>query len=111
MWFGPARLRLVTGEIAAVRRIIDLNERVAGFNRGSRLEENLRNAPADFGIDRDLMDGGHRTDAGGKSRHRLGLDLGGADLRWRRLVARKIRRDRLLAESVKTVKATEHDRQ
>ena len=108
---GPARLRLVTGEVAAFRRIIELDERIAGFNRGSRLEKNLGDAPADLGIDRDLMDGGDRTDPGGEARNRLGLDFDGADLRGRRLVVREIGRDRLLAEPVETVKAAEHDRQ
>src|SRR5205823_12628379 len=52
---GPTRLRLVTGEVAAFRLIIDLDERVAGFDCGSRLEENLCDAPANLGVDRHLM--------------------------------------------------------
>ena len=40
--FGPARLRLVIGEIAAFRRVVELDQRVAGFDRRARLEEDLR---------------------------------------------------------------------
>ena len=107
---GPARLRLVIGEVAALRRVVQLHERVAGFDRRAWLEKNLGDASADLGVYRDLMDGGDRTDAGGEARHRLGCGLDCADLRRRRLVTGKIGCHRLLAETVEAVEAAENER-
>jgi len=88
-----------------------LDKRITGLYRCPGLEKDLRNAPADFGIDRDLVYGGDRTDAGGETGHRLGRDNGSADLRGRRFVVREIGRDRLFAEPVEAIETTEYDGQ
>ena len=80
------RLRLIIGEVAAVGRVVELDQRIAGLHRLPRLEKDLGDAPADLGVDRDLMDRDDRADARGKARHRLGFDRHRADLRRRRLV-------------------------
>ena len=104
------RLRLVIGEVAAIRRVVQLDQRVAGLHRLSRLEEDLGDEPGHLGIDRDLVDRGQRADAGGKARDRLGLGDDGADLRRRRLVVGEEVGDRVLAKAVEAVEPAEHER-
>src|SRR5205814_10500739 len=76
---------------------------VAGFDGAPGVEEDLRNASANLGIYCYLMDGGYRADAAGEAGDRFYLDVGGADLRGRRLVVCEIGRDGLLAKPVETV--------
>src|SRR6516162_4149799 len=100
------RLRLIAGKIAAIRRIIKLDQRIAGLHCHSGLEEYFGNTSADLRVDRDLVNRGGRPDAGGKARHCFGFDLDCADLRWGWPVVGEKGRNRLTAKPIKLVKPT-----
>ena len=50
-----AHLRLVIGEVAPLGRVVDLDQRVACFDRAAGGEKDLRHPPADLGGNRHLM--------------------------------------------------------
>ena len=108
---GPARLRLVIGQIGAVGRVVELHQQVAGFDRVARLEHDLGDPPADLGGDGHFLHRGKRADAGRRARHRRGGRLDRRDLRRGRLVAGEVILDRLVAEPVEAVQPAENQRE
>ena len=102
-------LRLVTSEVAALGRVVQLDQRVAGLDRAAGGEKDLRQPAADLGRDRHLMHRGQRADRGGEMRHRLAAGRHRSDLRRRRPVAGEEFRDLLFAEAVEAVNTAKNE--
>ena len=106
------RLGAVVREVALVGLIIELHQRIACLHRGTRLEQDLGNEPADLAGDGDLMHRLQRADAHGIARHRVLLRLGHGDRGRRRLHRIEGIADRLGPERIEAVEpGSKHDQQ
>jgi hypothetical protein len=95
-----ARSRLVAGKVALVRRVVDLDQRIARLHFRAGLKQDFGDAAVDVGRDVHLIDGSEIANRRQKIRQHFRLRLGHRHHGWRRFVVLEELRDHVRAEGI-----------